>query len=411
MSDHTSGPDGQLDELDRRLCERGARWRLEEPTDRRLEDFLPADVGARPPVKKRSVPWLLVAAAVVLIVAAAVAITLVVHRGDGQNTATAPSVSPATTVPVTSSQQTVVTRSQGLLGSTSTATMTALPNLVGLNQAAAKHRLASLGLLARFVPVASGPGQQDLVLSQSPAAGASVKANTVVTVSVGNVPSLVTVPNKVTVPNLVGMSLTDATATLKAAKLTIVTSYRASTLPKDQVMAMSGTHAGDKVVQGSQVTVVLSDQSQFVTPDITLLTPADAVAQLNRAGWTGDLSTLTQTSKEVPDQASWGTIISQTPTVGTHFSVTAPPRVTVGAEPTFTMPNLQGLTVPAAENQLRGLGWQGIENATKLPNTAKDVTLDGIVTGFNPPVGARVKITDSIDLSYYDTFALPPPTR
>lgn len=46
-----------------------------------------------------------------------------------------------------------------------------------------------------------------------------------------------------------------------------------------------------------------------------------------------------------------------------------------------------------------------------MPNTAKDVTLNGIITGFNPPVGARVKITDSIDLSYYGTFTPPPPTR
>lgn len=171
---------------------------------------------------------------------------------------------------------------------------------------------------------------------------------------------------------------------------------------------MSGVLAGDKVVQGSPVTVVLSDQSQFVMPDVTHLTPADAVVELKRVGWTADLSTLTRKSQEVRDEAQGGTISSQTLPVGTHVGIAAKPVVTIGTEPTFTMPNVQGLTLQAAKDQLRGTGWQGVENATQVPNTAKDVTLNGIVTGFNPPVGTRVKITDSIDISNYGTY--PPPT-
>ncbi|MDQ2847190.1 MAG: Stk1 family PASTA domain-containing Ser/Thr kinase, partial [Actinomycetota bacterium] len=279
-----------------------------------------------------------------------------------------------------------------------------VPNLASLKEGDAKAKLTSLGLQMQPIPTESVPGQQGLVLKQDPAADASVTPNTVVKVYIGNGPNLVQIPD-----GLVGKSLTDATAALKAVKLGVTPQYKDSPLPKDQVLAIPGHKAGDKVAEGSPIPLTLSNQSQFLMPDVTSEhpTPEVAVTQLKLAKWLGDITTLTQTPQEVPDQAQWGRIIAQTPPPTTPFSRTGAIKVTVGAEPTFIIPNVQGSLLLDAENALHSLGWQGPETALAVDNT--DVANNGKVIDIEPIQGQKIKILDPITIHYYKTYTPPPP--
>ncbi len=80
----------------------------------------------------------------------------------------------------------------------------------------------------------------------------------------------------------------------------------------------------------------------MVVPDLSKMTPDQALAALKQAGWSADPNALVQTAKEDPNQALWGTITAQNPAVNAKVSKTSVINVTVASEPHVPMPDLTG---------------------------------------------------------------------
>jgi beta-lactam-binding protein with PASTA domain len=131
-----------------------------------------------------------------------------------------------------------------------------VPNLNGDDQPAAQQACTALGLGFAVGPpqVVAGvnPG---LVVAQSPAAGTSQPIGTVVTVTLSAAP-----PTAV-VPNVVGQPLAQATATLRAAQLTLTQGPTVATTASAPGTVVTQTPAASTPVPvGSAVTVNLATQ-------------------------------------------------------------------------------------------------------------------------------------------------------
>jgi serine/threonine-protein kinase len=117
------------------------------------------------------------------------------------------------------------------------------------------------------------------VTATDPPAGKSVPKGTIVRVNV------MSGPVQATVPNVVGMSLSQATATLNAAGFKANPSYTDSTAPKDQVISQNPAY-GSKEPKGTSVTVRVSNGPPEVTvPDVVGYTSQQAVQTLEAAGF------------------------------------------------------------------------------------------------------------------------------
>jgi PASTA domain len=115
----------------------------------------------------------------------------------------------------------------------------------------------------------------DTIISTDPVAGTKVPDNTSVTVYVSSGKNTIKVPG-----NLIGMTESDATAALTAAKLTLgtITQANSATIPAGQVIETDPV-ANSDVAQGSVVNLVISN-GQVNVPDVRNLSISDAQSQM-----------------------------------------------------------------------------------------------------------------------------------
>jgi beta-lactam-binding protein with PASTA domain len=133
----------------------------------------------------------------------------------------------------------------------------AVPNVVGLTQAAATTALSSAGLtLGAVTTQSSATVAAGFVISESPAAGASVAAKTAVSLVVSSGPA------PVSVPNVVGSTQGAATTAITNAGLVVgaVTNQSSSTIAAGIVISESPA-AGTSVAAKSAVSLVVSSGS------------------------------------------------------------------------------------------------------------------------------------------------------
>jgi hypothetical protein len=131
---------------------------------------------------------------------------------------------------------------------------TAVPNVVGLSQAAATTAITSAGLVVGTVSTAaSGTVPSGEVISESPVAGTVVSLATAVNLVVSTGPGLVSVPN------VVGLTQAAATTAITSAGLMVgtVTIVSSSTVPEGNVISESPV-AGTSVFTLSAVNLVVS---------------------------------------------------------------------------------------------------------------------------------------------------------
>jgi beta-lactam-binding protein with PASTA domain len=131
-----------------------------------------------------------------------------------------------------------------------------VPNVVGSAQAGAQSALTAAGLTAGAITSAnSATVAAGSVISQSPAAGASVAPGSAVALVI----SLGPAPVNVTVPNIVGSTQAVAQAAIVGAGLTVgtVTSANSATVAPGSVISQSPA-AGASVAQNSAVAMVIS---------------------------------------------------------------------------------------------------------------------------------------------------------
>jgi serine/threonine-protein kinase len=173
-------------------------------------------------------------------------------------------------------------------------------------------------------------GPQNVVLSQSPAAGASVPRASTVTISIPQ-PT-----NQVTVPNLAGLTPQQATSQLSGESLSVGSQSQAcsNSYPAGQVSGSSPS-AGTSVGRGTSVNLVVSTgPCQVVVRNVVSQSAASAAGSLQGQG----LQVAQNTTGSCPATEN-GNVVSQNPPAGTQVNLPATVTITVcSAAPTTNPP-------------------------------------------------------------------------
>jgi serine/threonine-protein kinase len=223
-----------------------------------------------------------------------------------------------------------------------------VPAVVGLTVDQAQAKLEDAGLVVRV-----GQGRTSLkvpegrVLHVQPEEGTTLERGDRVTL----VPSLG--PPPVPVPDLVGLSLAEAKAALKDAKLTIggVTKAFSERFSEGQVMRQS-VRADQQAPQASAIDVVLSrGPAPVPVPNVVGRTKERAVEVLDALGFVVDVQ------EEFSKKIERGTVIAQEPAHGSELQPGESVTIVVSlGPPEFPMPNVVGMERDAAVAKLRDLG-------------------------------------------------------
>jgi eukaryotic-like serine/threonine-protein kinase len=206
-----------------------------------------------------------------------------------------------------------------------------VPNLLGLDRAQAQASLQQVNLVLspdQREEVVQDDKDVGRVLVQDPPAGRRLAKGKPVVITVG-VP-----PQTVGVPDVVGTSVEQAQRNIAVARLTAQIQEVDSTAPKGQVVKQN-PGGGAEVKVGSTVTLTVSRGNQLQMPDLRGQTPNQALATLQRLGWS---STLRQVFTRVEDSDQVGVIVAQDVQPGTGFARDQVITITVGQDssPTST---------------------------------------------------------------------------
>ena len=223
--------------------------------------------------------------------------------------------------------------------------LVAVPNVVGLTQAAAGTSLTTATLTTGAVTQAtSATVPAGNVISQSPVAATLVAPGTAVALVVSSGPP------PVPVPNVVGLTQSAASTALTAATLTTgaVTQATSPTVPAGSVISQNPV-AGTLVAPGTAVTLVVSSGPPPVAvPNVVSLSQSAASSALTAATLT--TGAVTQASSPT---APAGTVISQNPVAATLVPAGTPVALVVSSgPPPVPVPNVVGLTQAAAGTSL-----------------------------------------------------------
>ncbi|MFA7323346.1 MAG: Stk1 family PASTA domain-containing Ser/Thr kinase [Candidatus Nanopelagicales bacterium] len=155
-----------------------------------------------------------------------------------------------------------------------------IPDVSGKSVEAATAALGSLPVVVGSqTQVFSNSAPAGTVAATEPAAGASVKRNTVVDLQISKG------PQPVAVPSVVGRKLVGATAALKALGLTVnATKVYSESVAKGRVMSIKPS-AGTTVNSGTGVDLTVSDgPPPVIVPKLIDLRRNDAIAALKKVG-------------------------------------------------------------------------------------------------------------------------------
>uniref|UniRef100_UPI0031402C39 PASTA domain-containing protein n=1 Tax=uncultured Nitrospira sp. TaxID=157176 RepID=UPI0031402C39 len=203
----------------------------------------------------------------------------------------------------------------------------AVPNVVGITEAAAKTAITRAGLTVGTV---NSTNSQSVpigrVISQAPAPGTKVAAGSAVNlvVSLG-----------AAVPNVVGLQQAAAQSAITGARLTVgtVTTANSATVEIGAVISQTPT-AGDNVAPGSAVELVVSLGAQV--PNVVGLTQINAQKALTTSGLTVGTVT-TAISATVP----LGEVIGQNPGAGTNVAPASGVALVISSGPPVFLMGVQ----------------------------------------------------------------------
>lgn len=216
-----------------------------------------------------------------------------------------------------------------------------VPPLVDLtlDQATAALQQAGLVLAPNPTRAPSTVEARDKVLNSSPGQGVQLDIGSAVAIVLGSGPA------QVRVTDVVGQQVGGARGNLEAAGFVVVEEQVDSPRTAGVVLAQN-PKGGTQADQGSTIVLTTSRGNRFVVPDLTGITPAEAVTRLNAAGWTGGANALVQTPTPTNDLTKNGQILTQSTAAGTELDPTAPISVTVGAFTIFPAPPSPTSTTP-----------------------------------------------------------------
>ncbi|UYP19054.1 Stk1 family PASTA domain-containing Ser/Thr kinase [Rhodococcus sp. Z13] len=200
-----------------------------------------------------------------------------------------------------------------------------IPRLAGMTEERAAQELAAVGL--RLDPnikrAPSGKDDENLVVEQNPAAGASIDRDSTITITLGSGPEMIRVPN------VVGQTVEVARGNVEGAGFEVVVEQIDSSEPEGTVVSTSpaGGASGER---GETVTLRVSNGDRIEMPVLTNRSVSEALAALRSAGWTGNASQLQQTREATLDVDMVGTVITQAQPPGSEISKNETISVGVG---------------------------------------------------------------------------------
>ncbi len=264
----------------------------------------------------------------------------------------------------------------------------AVPNVVGLTQAAASTAITGAGLTVGTITTQSSPTvPAGSVISQNPLAGASVAPGSAVNLVVS------TGPANIAVPNVVNLTQAAAATAITSANLVVgtVTSANSPTVPAGSVISQNPV-AGVSVPPGSAVNFVVSTgPAPVAVPNVVGLTQAAASSAITGAGLV--VGTVSQAnSPTVPA----GSVISQNPVAGASVAPGSSVNLVVSSGPAnVAVPNVVGLTQAAANSAIVSAGL-----VVGTPTFTNSATVpSGNVISQNPAAGAGVLPGSSVSLT------------
>jgi beta-lactam-binding protein with PASTA domain/predicted Ser/Thr protein kinase len=208
--------------------------------------------------------------------------------------------------------------------------MVVVPNLVGQSASYVGSKLDEFGLHPDRQPdVYSDTVPEGTVISQDPAAGASVAEGTSIKYVVSKGPEP---PKEVDVPSLAGKTLEEATAELSNANLALgeVTQQSMNSVPAGQVVSQDPA-AGQKVKEGSKVNVTVSkgpETPQTTVPNVIGLSQGSAVTMIEGRNLQAAVHDLVTS-----DNTQWGKVVSQSPVGETAVAEGSTVVINIGRSP------------------------------------------------------------------------------
>jgi serine/threonine-protein kinase len=201
-----------------------------------------------------------------------------------------------------------------------------VPDVLGLTEADAKRRVHNAGMRPKVQRESSAKIPAGIVIRSDPSAGRPVDRQSEVTLFVS------TGPEQVLVPDVTGQTQDDAVAALKDKGLYAVFKEKDSTEPQGTVIGQTPP-AGQKIGQGSNITLFVSNGKLKDVPDVTGLSQVDAETQLADAGFKP-----TARQRPTDQQSDDGIVLSQSPGGGAKRKEGSTVTVTVGKLVTPTTP-------------------------------------------------------------------------
>jgi serine/threonine-protein kinase len=193
-----------------------------------------------------------------------------------------------------------------------------VPDVVGQSQDDARRRVREADLRAEIKRESSTKVADGTVIRTDPGPGRLIERDSSVTLFVSSG------PGEVVVPNVVGEDQESAVSRLRAEGLSPIVRERSSSEPVDTVVDQTPA-GGQRVEEGSSVTIFVSDAKVREVPDVTGLTQGEAEAELEDAGFNVSVRTR---DTEQPDED--GTVLSQSPRGGVERRESATVTITVG---------------------------------------------------------------------------------
>jgi serine/threonine-protein kinase len=218
----------------------------------------------------------------------------------------------------------LIGRQTGVFGNDTSSTVT-VPNVIGLDSAAAQAQLTQQGLTFKINQQPNSSVQQNQVFAQDPQPNTSAARNSAVTLSVssGNA--------TVAVPRVVGQNADDATAALQAAHFNVAQTLQSDDKRAAGIVIATNPLGGNTAPQGSTVTIVVSSGKQILTvPDETGRDAGSAEADLRSQGFT------TARSTQPSDSVDPGLVISMDPPPGSQAQKGSKVTLVVSTGPTTT---------------------------------------------------------------------------
>jgi serine/threonine-protein kinase len=253
--------------------------------------------------------------------------------------------------------------------------MVEVPRVVGRQVLDARERLEKAGFEVRET---RAPSPEDIgeVVDQDPNAGEEAEKGSTVTLEVSNGPGNVRVPAVANLPQR------QAIKELNDAGLKANVDRESSDTIRGGLAIRTVPRGGAEVQRGTRVKLFVSSGPEQVTvPDVTGLSRESAEGRLRDEG-------LTVSVEEVESDEPEDEVISQDPVGGTSVERGSAVTINVSVgQPQVTVPDVTGLTPPAASSRLRALGLVPSRQERSTTNPDED----NQVLDQRPGAGAEVE--------------------